>query len=306
MVLILGLWWIRGYVSWPGLHLDVRRSLPYLRFGLLFFASSVLATAFGASGETMLRAVTGDYAQVGYFGLALRVFTTLSMVVSQLALAFTPMLVTLRLQERGADIGRWAGRLLKYMAVGAVVASYGTLLLGDDLVPMVLGQEYDPVAGNLVLLTCSLVPLAAAQVARLLATVQVLPREALLASAIELVGFWIVGLPLVAWLGSLGASIATLAARCLNGVYFTWRMRQSIHYSLRGTAIAVGLGMVFLPLAWLRSSLIVNVALFAVFCCGYLALLLLLQVITRDEVSELWRVVRSRDNVRDPGGAATD
>jgi len=294
VVLALGIFWLRSHLAWPELHIDVRRSLPYLQFGLVFFASDVLITALGASGETMLRAVTGDYVQVGYFGLAWRVFMTMALAIPQLTMAFTPLLITLHAQGQTQALSRWIQRLLKYLALGGVVVAFGTLLLADDLVPVVLGAEYRPVAGTLVLLTLTMLPWAMGFVARLVAMIYVRPRAALTASAIQLIAFWILGAPLVARFGSLGSSIAMLAVSALHAGYFTWRMRRVLRYSLRDCLVTIGLGVLFLPLLLLRSSWTVNVALYGVFVLGYSGVLLLLRVVTRNEVSELWQAVVSR------------
>lgn len=294
VVLALGICWARLHLAWPGLHLDVRRSMPYLQFGLIFFASDVLNTALGASGETMLRAVTMDYVQVGYFGLAWRVYITMALAIPYVTLTFTPLLTTLRAQGRIETLTWWLERLLKYLAFGGVLAAFGTLLLAEDLVPMVLGAEYRPVAGTLVLLTLTLLPSAIGFIARLVAMIYVRPRAALAASAIRLVAFWILGAPLVARFGSLGSSTAMLAVSALHAGYFTWRMRRVLRYSLRECLVTIGLGILFLPLLLLRSSWTMNVALFGVFVLGYSSVLLLLRVVTRNEVSELWQAIVSR------------
>jgi O-antigen/teichoic acid export membrane protein len=294
VVLALGVWGIRSYLTWPGLHLDVRGSTAYLRFGLVVFASDVLNTAVGASGETLVRAITGDYVQVGYFGLAWRVFTTMAMAIPQLAMAFVPLLATWRAQGQTRVLTQWTERLLKYLAFGGVLAASGMVFLADDLVPVVLGAEYQPVAGNLVWLSLTLVPLAVGHIARLVATVYVQPRVAVAASAVRLLAFWLLGVPLVGRLGSLGSSIAMLGASLLYAAYFAQRMGRVLPYSLRKTALAVVIGALFLPLAWLKSSWQVNVCLYGIFMVGYCGLLLLGRIVSRGEVVELWQAVTSK------------
>jgi hypothetical protein len=85
-------------------------------------------------------------------------------------------------------------------------------------------------------------------------------------------------------MGVLGAMIAQAG-------FFTWRMRRVEGYSLRSWAVVVGLGALFLPLALLRSSAVVDVALFCGFAVGYGGLLLLLRLITPDELGFMWRAV---------------
>ncbi len=289
VVLALGIYWLRPHMAWPGLHLDVRRSLPYLKFGLLFFASDVLQTALAASGETLVRAISGEYIESGYFGLASRVFVTMSLAMPQISMAFTPLLTTLHSQGQVEMLSRWLERLLKYLALGGMVASFGALLLADDLVPVVLGAEYGPVSANLKWLTLALPLMAMGQVARMVATVYVRPRTVLVASALQLLAFWILDIPLVAWLGSLGSAITTVAAWALYGVYLTWRMQSVLRYSLRDSVIVIGLGILFMPLIFLRSSWMASVSLYVAFLIAYFGLLVLLRVVARSEVAEMWK-----------------
>lgn len=294
VVLALGIRWIRPHMAWPGLHFDVRRSLPYLQFGLVFFASDVLHTALGASGETLVRVISGDYAESGYFGLANRVRVTMALAIPQISMAFTPLLTTLHAQGQVKALARWLERLLKYLVLGGMAASFGAFLLADDLVPVVLGAEYEPVSANLKWLTMALLPMAVGQVARMVAMVYVRPRTVLIAATIRLMAFWILDIPLVAWLGGLGSSITMLATWTLYGVYLTWRMRDVLRYSLRDCALLIGLGILFLPLIGLRSSWMINVSLYVAFLVAYAGLLLLLRVVTRDEAVELWQAIVPR------------
>ncbi len=291
VVLALGIYWLRPHMTWPGLHFDVRRSLPYLQFGLVFFASDLLRAAVGASGQTLVRVISGEYVQSGYFGLASRVFATMSLAMPQIAMVFTPLLTTLHARGQVAALSRWLERLLKYLALGGMVASLGALLLADDLVPVVLGSEYGPVSANLKWLAMALPAMAVGQVARMVATVYVRPRTVLTASAVQLLAFWILDVPLVMWLGSLGSAIATVVAWTFYGVYLTWRMQDVLRYSLRECAVVIGLGFLFVPLHWLRSSWLSNVSLYAAFLVSYVGLLWLLRVVTRDEAAEVWKAI---------------
>jgi O-antigen/teichoic acid export membrane protein len=300
-VLALGIYWIRAHLPWPALHLDVRRSLPYLQVGLVFFASSLFHTALGASAETLVRAITGDYAQVGYFGSAWRVFITMALAIPQLSSAFIPLLTVLHTRGNTKLLQLWLERLLKYLAIGGMLASFGALLLAQDVLPVVLGTEYRPAAGNLVWLTLTLVPMALGEAASLVAVVYVKPWAALRAAAIHLVAFSILAVPFVARFGSLGSSFAMFVAWVLYAAWLTWRLRMVLRYSLREFAIVVGVGLLFLPLALLRSSWLVNACLFSLYVVGHLSVLLLTRVVTREEPTELWQAITRRGRGGDQG-----
>jgi len=297
-VLALGVRWIRSHLPWPALHLNAQRSLPYLRFGLIFFASGLFHTALGGSAEVLVRSITGDYAQVGYVGLAWRVFMTMAMVVPQLSAAFIPLLSTLHAQGRTEAIEVWLERVLRYTLVGGVLASLGVLFLAKDLVPLVLGVEFSHAAKNLMWLILTLMPMAYGSVARMVAVTYLRPRLALYASAIHLGAFWVLAGPLIALLGGVGSSISMFAAWALYAALFTWRARRILCYQLRRSALVVGLGALFLPLLLLRSTWQVNVCLFGVSALAYVALLFFTRVVTADEVGQLRRAITRRNKVQ--------
>jgi len=296
VVLVVGAGWTRTYLSWSNLRLDLHPLVPCLRFGLIFFASDLLLTTFQRSGEALVRTVAGDYAQVGYFGLAHDMYLSAIAAIGQLALAFAPLLMTLLVQGRTASLRRWTELLLKWLAVGGMLVVFGALLLGEDLVPLVLGAAYRPVTANLVPLTLTLLVVALSSVARLLALVYDRPGVALRAAAIRLAVFWACGLPLIAWQGSLGGCLAVLAASAIYAVYFTWQMRRTARYSLRPWATVIVAGGLFLPLALLRSSWAVNATLYGVFVVGYGGLLLLLRAVTPGEIVAAWQALRAGES----------
>lgn len=117
-------------------------------------------------------------------------------------------------------MARWVERLLTWMCALGVAAMFGVLLLGPDLVPLILGRDYDDVTVNLLPLTMSLVTLAVGSVGRLLTLALGRPKAAIVAAALGLAAFWGVGAPLVAWGGSFaGASRRWSRQPCMQ-----WRL----------------------------------------------------------------------------------
>lgn len=290
-LLALALQWARPYLGRPGFWLDRGAMASYLRFGLIFFASQLLQAAFNNGGEALVRAVSGDYVQVSYYGLSFSIFIAIALIISQFTLAFAPMLGILLSQGNTEAINMWAEKLVKWFAMGGVVVFFSVLLLGDDLVSLVLGSAYRPVAANLLPMMLGLFAQALINVGCLLALIFDRPREALYTSGIGLTAFWGLGIPLIARWGSLGACLAVLAASALSAAYLTYRMRAVARYSLTKYALVAGLGSLFLPLFWLRSSWPFNAALYVAFVIAYGALLFLLRVITPNEIAAGWRAI---------------
>jgi O-antigen/teichoic acid export membrane protein len=294
VVLLVGLLGARAYVSGAAFRIDLARMAPYLRFGLIFYFSDLLLSALERSGEALVRIGSGDYAEVGYFGVAHSAFLTGAVGLPQIALAFAPLLTVLRLESDRVAVRLWSERLLKWLALGSVTVVLGTVLLARDLVPLVFGRAYQPVASNLVPMAMCLVALSLTSVANLSALTHDRPAAALVAAAVRLLTFWLLGLLLVGRWGSLGACVALLGAVSAQAAFFTWRMRRVVGYSLRRWVQVVGLGALFLPLGLLRSSPAVDGILFAVFLLGYGGLALLLGLVSVDELRAMGRALTGK------------
>jgi O-antigen/teichoic acid export membrane protein len=291
VVLLVGHIGARPYLRRAALRFDLRGMGSYLRFGLIFYVSDLVLSGFERSGEALVRARCGDYAQVGFFGVAYSVYLVGAVGLPQIALAFAPLLTVLRLEGDRAALRLWIERLLKWLALGSMVVVLAAVLVGKDLVPLVLGSAYGPVAANLVPLAIGLVALSLTSVANLSALTYDRPGVALAAAVLRLGTFWALGLSFVGRWGSWGASLAVLGALAVQAGFFTWRMRRVVGYSLRRWVGVVGGGAIFLPLALLRSSPAINAVLFGVFVVGYGGLLFSLGLVTLDELGVMWRAV---------------
>ena len=295
VVLSIGMVWGRSYFSWKEFRLDIRHLFPYLRFGFIFFIFNLLLSAFHHSGEVLIRFFYPDYVQVAYFGLAYLVYLTISGVIPQLTLAFTPLMVTLLAQGETKTLKQWVEHLINCLTVGGVFIFFSLLLLGNNLVPWVLGDVYQPVTTNLFPLFITIWAQVLSSVAILLAVVYNRPKIALMAAGIRFAAILVFGPFLIAKWGSLGGCFAVLAASIIYSVYLTWRMQGVMTYSLKKWALAIALGLIFLPLLWLKSSWSINALLYVVFVVGYCTVLLVLRIVTLSEVTALGRAFRSKN-----------
>jgi O-antigen/teichoic acid export membrane protein len=294
LVLALGLVWAWPYVARDVLRPDPSSIAPYLRFGAAFFASRLLIVAAQASGEPLIRAVTGDYAVVSYFTLADSVYLVAVSAIRQFTAAFMPLLTVRGSLGSREELRRAVAHLVRWLAVAGVVAVLGTLWLADDLVPLVLGHSYRPVAANLVPLMLGLCTLALGVVGEILAVSLGRKRPSVLAATVRLAAFWAVGVPLVAWRGSFGACVAVLAASILSTACLVWGLRDVMGQAVRSWVWATGLGGLLVPLLWLQSSGPLDVGLCGLALTAYAALLLGFRIVTVAEIGTVWRVLDPR------------
>lgn len=295
LVLFIGVCWGKFYFSCREFRLDIRYLTPFLQFGFIFLISNLLSSAFQHSGQVLVRLFYPDYVQVGYFGLANNVYFTISTGIHQLIIAFAPLMMTLQAKGESETIKQWLEHLINWLGMGAVFVVFGVIFLGNDLVSLVFGAAYQPVANNLLPLSLTLWFQVLNNVGILLTIVYNRPKIAILSAGIRLAALWILGPLLVTKWGSLGGCLAVLLASAIYSGYLTWQMQGMITYSLKKWVWVIVLGLLFLPLAWLRSSWSVNLTLYGIFVMGYCFLLFLLKFVKLSEVVAVWRAFRSKN-----------
>lgn len=300
----VSVWWNRAHLSWRWLRLDLGYVTPYLRFGAGFFGGNLLSIAFHGSGETLVRAISGDYAEVSYFGLANGVFVSAAAAMQQVSLAFAAPLVALRQRGQAKGLEDGARRLVSWLTSGSMALVFAVLLLGMDFVPPMLGSFYARVATNLIPMTLVLLAVSLSSTAGVVVLAHDQPGVALEAAGIRLVAFGTLAPWLIGRWASLGACVAILVAATLHAAYLGWRVRAAITRALRAWITTAGLGALFLPLVLLRADWLVNAALYLIFLGGYFGLLMLAGIITRGEIRATWGAMTQAGSR--PGGAADE
>jgi O-antigen/teichoic acid export membrane protein len=196
-------------------------------------------------------------------------------------------MTVLRANGEHAELKVWVERLVKWLTVVAMLGWLGSAILGKDIVPMVLGRAYASVFRNVVVLSATLLFLPLAHVCTMLALTHDRPRILIQATAVRLLCFWGLGVPLVSRWGSLGACVAVFFATGAQTVVYLWKSRSLVGTAFGRWAVVVGAGMAFGPLAYLRGSLARNLALYVVAAGGFLLVLRALGTISARELGTL-------------------
>jgi O-antigen/teichoic acid export membrane protein len=294
MVMGVGLLWGKAYLwrklAWP----DISYLAPFFRFGLLFFSADFILYTLQYSGATLIKVITQDYTQISYFGLAYQGYIMVVAFFSQFAMAFAPLLAELLARDDAVAVIHWVEQLLRWQAITSILVAFGALFLADSLIPVLVGEAFRPVALNLVIMTLSLLTQGVASLGAVLTIVRDRPGVTLGASALRLISFLVAGGVLIAWHGSLGASLAVIVGGVVQAAYYMVRWQELVPVSWRSCLLALGLGAAFLPLVWLKSSWTMNLGLFTVAVAGYAGGLLLFKLVTPGELAMAWRALVSR------------
>jgi O-antigen/teichoic acid export membrane protein len=292
-VLALGVWWMRSHLSFADLRLEPKFVAPYVRYGLVFFGSTLLVALSNRGGEALIRATAGDYAQVGYFGLASAAYLTGAQGIWLVLMSFLPLLSLLRAEGSLAALGQWADRLLRFVTAAGVVICFAALLLGAEVVTLLAGPAFQPAAGLLVPAGIAVLAYGVAGVGRLLALTLDRPGVALAAGAAQAATMVGLGIPLAARWGAAGVALAMAAATTVQAVVSLSSVRSQVRLRLGPSAAVAALGVVFLPLAALPvDGLLARMAVFVVFLAGYAVAVRTARLVTAGELRAAADVLR--------------
>jgi O-antigen/teichoic acid export membrane protein len=305
VILGLGVWWARPYLQRKYFSLNLRYLAPFFHLGLIFFFSEVIVSTFQFAGSALILVIRGDYSEVSFFGLALQGCTLVAVAYFHFTMAFAPFLTRLLGGPDSSSFQWWVEQLLKWLGVSGILCFFGALFLADTMLPLLMGQAFRPVTSNLVLMSAALPFLGVVSLGSVLAMVKDRPGVALEASALRLLVFLLLGAPLVSWQGSLGGSLAFVLAGLAQGSYYLVRLRGLMTFSLRPWGLTLGLGVVFVPLYWLKSTWLVNLALGGLAVAGYAGLLLLVGLVSLGEMGLIWRTLTARRTPPAPTLGAT-
>ncbi len=293
VVIALVVWLVRRHVRHWRPRLEPGYLRTYMAFGLTMLVSEAASTAYSASPSIVLRLVARDYAQIGYYELSAKVYTTLAVAMMQFTSAFSPLMVAFFAQGRRDAVFSWAERLLKWMAIFGSCAVFAALLLGETVIPWLVGRDYRPVAYVLIPQLVSLLGLALTTTARTMSIIHKQPRIALMGISLRLILFWLLGIVLSSRWGALGTALAQVVSGLAQALVMTWVVRRFAPYSLRPPLAAMGLAAVFLPLVAFRGAWTTNLGLFLIFALGYGVLVLRSGLVRWNEFQVAWRMVRS-------------
>lgn len=302
VVLALGLRWSRAHLSLADVRLERDFIAPYLRYNALFFAGNLLFALCHRGGEALVRATGADYTQVGYYGVAAAAHVAAAHAVWQVLMAFLPLLSRLRARGQKDAAGEWASRLLKMHIAGSVVLAVGAQLLGADVLRLVAGPAFVPAAPLLVPVSVTVLAYGVGGVGRLMALALERPRIAFAAAFAQAAALVSLGLPLAARSGAFGVALAVAAATAIHATVLMGAIQRPGRLRLAGPLGALGLGMLFLPLAWVPLSAPLPRALvFVAVVATYVAVLRATRLVTSGELSALRAALRPRPTLSAPG-----
>lgn len=291
LVLLLGASWARPHLQRSGLDVRWSSFRPHIGFGLVFFAASLMDSTSRNIGTMIVRWTCHDYLELGYFGLAFGFYQGTAGVYFQFVQSLTPLLSTLVHEKRTDELSLWAERMLRFATVAAMPLYFGALLAAGHLIRIVSGPDYAPAARSLWPLALTLLAVIPGRLSNALAVAIGRPRFSIQASAIRLSVLLPLGAVLAARTGSFGMCLATLSATVAYAASLLCSVRSVIRLPLSRWALALGVGILATPLAFLTPGVAGSLLLFALATAAYGVAVWALGVIRKDEIRDLMNML---------------
>jgi O-antigen/teichoic acid export membrane protein len=295
LLLIIYLTFVGRYVSFQELTPKWSYVAPFLRYGFLFYLSAGATSLWQRLGNTLIGQLRGDFRQIALYDLSNQMFLTATSFTLFVILALAPTFTRLRLEGKEGKLIDWSRRILTYNEIGCVCAVAAWLLLGPELIPILIGRQYDGLYANVAVLLCAAFPTVVIQLGLALAIAYAEPIWYFVAVCTGVVSFVVTSLITIPANGSLGCSIATLVSCICCALVMGFRYRANMRKSLGPALKSIALGAVLLVPCWLlRGRADRNALLLLGFLATYGSALFLTRVIIRAEVEQLWAALRHK------------
>ena len=289
--LLLGLWWVRGWIFPRKLEASSKTlrveedgssaAIPassLLRFGFLFSLANLALVVLFRISPLAVKWLTGSHSQTGFFDLALGGLLLIYTLLGQVAYAFVPILTQLYLAQQSAEADVWLGRVARYSTMLVALAVGGMWAVATPMAPLLFGQDFAPAAETQRMMALALLPLPVAWAGVTLTAVERRPRRKLWAA---LAGMAVFGVAAVALRGAQSPGIALAFGLAMLG--YAAGFGRSAAHAVRAGGLSWGLALagtaLFAPLFFTRfTSLPVALGAWFGLACVYVAVMLFARV----------------------------
>lgn len=283
----------RGHFSFAQCAIDLEFLRPFTGFGITVYLSWFVLTIWQRISNVLIEQMTRDSAQVALFDIGNQIFLTVFSIstigVNSLVPIFTKMFVA----GQESKMKAWSCRFVKYLTIANVVVIGSFLLIGDDAIRILIGNDFGQAFPLAVIMFFGIVPMSIAQFGFVYSVVYSRPDVYLKAVCIGVVVLLLLSLVLIPALAAMGAAIATLVSCTVTAFILMFVFREKMSSIVRAAVAAIALAIPSASLLALKGSRIDNWLLLSLFVAGYLACLFLSGRVQVGEIREIGAALRN-------------
>lgn len=296
-LLAFAIYWTREYFNFKDLKLDLIFMKPYLKFGFMYYISSVIIIVLQYSGNPLIQIISKNPAEVAFFDLANQIYFIISNFMLFIFSSMIPVFTTLLLKKREDKILKWSSLILKYAGIINIIVFGLIILIGRDMVILTIGDEYEKVSSNISILAIGLFAFSISQMGMVYSIIFKKPDSYLKAITMSLIVYFILSLILIPEYASVGSSIATSISIIVLGVLLSLQFGRFMKVVSKYFFKVSLLGFVLLFFIYYYLIFLNNFERLILFIISYSFLLFILKYITLFEIKEFIYAVKGKDSV---------
>jgi O-antigen/teichoic acid export membrane protein len=291
IVFITGLLCQTKFIGPVRIIFDWKMIQPYLRIGLIFYASQLLITSFFYGGEILLRLLTNDYRQIGHYAFAANIALTFAIIRGQLLRPFTPLLTQRYLKNQHVSLRTWVARLTRLTTILTFFLVLGTAFFAKDILQLITKTKYDQSIQILIILFFGLTLGSINAVAQTLMVALAQPGLNLINGLLRLLVF-VAGI-LVSFpnLGVTGAAYAYAGSFLVGSIHFILSKKIPVKPPVKSPLAILILGTPIFLLSLMDLNLLKKVLGFCLAGILYLGILFKLKLFTFSEIKLFYQTL---------------
>lgn len=282
---------------------DPRRWWGLIRAGFPFGVKGA-ATEFTRRFDTVFMSIVLTHEAVGWYNVPLNMLMTMMVMAQSLALSIYPTMVREYDSGRGSIQGT-VQRSLRYLLLVSLPIAIGGMLLADQLVPLLYGEEFRPSIQILQIVVWTLPLLFFAEMLGRINNTLHQENQAAKISIVNAVINIVLNIILIPRFGIIGAAISMVTTRCISNIFSIMIVGPALVFKGNTGPLlrVVGAGVVMGGVVGLLRSLPFmtaldpKIALFLLICTGALVYgiaALLLQAIRPGEARYVYTTIRQK------------
>lgn len=291
---VLYFYWSKKYFQTKEYAIDFSFLKPYLQFGFLFYVCWWLVNLWQRAGNILIEYITNDPREVALFDIANQSFVILMTTTLFIIASLIPFFTELSLRDKKREIEKWCIAVIKYMGIGFTIITFAFFMLGEKLVELIFGSKYDGIFYNALALISGIFPMAIAQLGYTLSVICKEPRKYFYCILLAFTVFMLTSILLVPKYRALGCSMAMSISYMVMAVMACALFKERIWLCLPRYILSIVLGVIFLPVSYLKDGLITNVTLMAGAVIVYLMVLISTQILNMCELRAIIHALRTR------------
>ncbi len=296
-LLVLGVVWTRTFINFKNSGVNISFLMPYLKFGFLLYGSWLLSNCWQRLGNILIDFLTRDSAKVAFFDIANQIFLVVISFTVIIINSLIPIFTQLLIMEKEYKIHIWSNKIIKYMSIINMAFFGSFVLMGSDIIPLLVGNDYKDVFPNVVVLLLGLFPTILIQVGFVYSVVYKKPQRYLQALCAGFVTFLILSIILIPKYFSMGCSIATSASCFIIALVLLHYFSDELIPCLKGVfkVIAPGcfMGLIFI----FKGTMITNFFLMFLFIGAYFSALFAMRRLSYEEIQEIFYSLKGQQEL---------